>query len=227
MAGTLQEGIRLFHLKRFEMAVEELLRVNIGTLDKEAASELNYYLGLVFTKVGRLEDALLYLEQVVTANVQPLKVRQCRMTLAYIYAVTKRPEMAEFELQKVVEGGYESALLYSTLAYAAWQQKQGQKAADLYQKALNLDDKNTTALNGLGFVLVDSGIDPARGLQLCQQAVDKNPQNPAYLDSLGWAFFKNGNKQEATNYLQKAGSLAPQEREIRRHIRLLSGASES
>jgi hypothetical protein len=52
------------------------------------------------------------------------------MTLAYIYAVTGRSKLAEFELGRLVGGGFESVQMYTTLAYAAWSQRHYQKSID-------------------------------------------------------------------------------------------------
>jgi Tfp pilus assembly protein PilF len=145
------------------------------------------------------------------------------MTLAYIYVMTKRSKMAEFELKRLSNSGFESAQLYATLAYAAWSQKHFKQAVDYYEKALDMDGNNATALNGLGFILVDTDMDPVRGLRCCRKAVDIKPQNPAYLDSLGWAYFKNGELLEARTWLRRAMEAAPEKKEIKEHFKIVSG----
>ena len=221
--GTLQEGIRLFRMKRWELALKEFLSIETEKFDAEENAELAYYLGLCYTKLSRFDEALLYLEQVVTSGQDVLRIYQCRMTLAYIYVMTKRSKMAEFELKRLQNNGFESAQLYTTLAYAAWLQRNYKNAVDLYEKALDLDENNTTAINSLGYILVDTDMDLLRGLRLCRKAVDRKPQNPAYLDSLGWACFKNGDLLDARTWLRRALDLAPQEKVIREHVRIVTG----
>ncbi|MDR1178585.1 MAG: tetratricopeptide repeat protein [Spirochaetaceae bacterium] len=223
MADTLQEGIRLFRLKRWEGALREFLVVDSGRFDPEQNAELAYYMGLCYTKLERYDDALLYLEQVVTSGADPLRGIQCRLTLAYIYAITRRSKLAEFELKQLMDSGCESIQIYTTLAYAAWTQKQYEKAVEYYRSALDMDANNATALNGLGYILADAAIDPVRGLYYCKKAVDKRPHNAAYLDSLGWAYYKNGEFVEARDYLRRAYELAPHQEEIRRHLKALVG----
>jgi tetratricopeptide (TPR) repeat protein len=222
---ALQEGVRLFRLKRWELALQELLEINTGNFGPEENAELAYYLGLCYTKLERYDDALLYLEQVVTSDTDPLRIYQCRMTLAYIYVITKRSKLAEFELRHLVEKGFESAQIYTTLAYAAWSQKEYDKAVEFYERALELDENNTTALNGLGYILADTDRDVLKGLRFCRKAVDRKPQSAAYLDSLGWAYFKSGDVPEARVWLRRALDLAPQQREIRNHMRIVIGES--
>jgi tetratricopeptide (TPR) repeat protein len=221
--GSLQEGIRLFRIKRYELALKELMRVQGNQCSAEETIELAYYLGLCYTKLARYDDALLYLEQVVTAGRDILRGYQCRMTLAYIYVITRRSRMAEFELKRLQQNGFESAQLYTTLAYAAWLQKNHKNAVEFYEKALDLDENNATAMNSLGYILADANMDVMRGLRLCRKAVDRKPQNPAYLDSLGWAYFKSGELLEARTWLRRALELAPHEKEIRNHLKTVIG----
>jgi len=220
---SLEEGIRLFKMRRWEKSLEEFLRLDTSLFEPEDNTELAYYLGLCYTKLERFDDALLYLEQVVTANDDPLRVYQCRLTLAYIYAITDRSKLAEFELSRLVKNGFESVQIYTTMAYAAWVQRSYQKAVDFYEKALDMDSENTTALNGLGYILADSDIDVRRGISLCRRAVDKKPKSAAYLDSLGWAYYKNGNMTEARSWLRRAFELAPNHKEIKKHMKLVVG----
>ena len=225
MAASLQEGIRLYRMKRWELALQEFLKVDVEKIDAEDNTELAYYLGLCYTKLSRYDDALLYLEQVVAASQDPFRIYQCRMTLAYIYVITKRSKMAEFELQRLAKNGFESAQLYATLAFAAWTQNHYNQAVEYYEKALDLDANNTTALNGLGYILVETEMDLIRGLRCCRKAVDLKPQNPAYLDSLGWAYYRNGDLLEARTWLRRAAEAAPNEKEIQMHLRLVTEGS--
>jgi Tfp pilus assembly protein PilF len=152
-----------------------------------------------------------------------MRVYQCRLTLAYVYVITKRTKLAEFELTRLSQSGFESVQIYTTMGYAAWTQKRYDEAVGYYEKALELDENSATALNGLGYILADSGIDPARGLRFCRKAVDRAPQNAAYLDSLGWAYYKNGEYSESRVWLRRAFDLAPHNSVIRAHIRLVVG----
>jgi tetratricopeptide (TPR) repeat protein len=225
MDKNFEEGKRLFGLRRWDLALAELLQADPLEFTAEQNIDFAYYLGLCYTKLEQYDDALIYLEQVITAAADPLRVSQCRMTMAYIYCVNRRYKMAEFELGQLEKNGFASTQIYATLAYAAWAQKHFEKAVDLYEKALELDAANPTALNGLGYILSDTGLDTGRGLRFCRRAVDLNPTNAAYLDSLGWAYYKAGDLQEARAYLKRAQSLAPHQKEIASHYRKALGKS--
>jgi tetratricopeptide (TPR) repeat protein len=222
-ADRIQEGVAFFRMKYWDRALDEFLSADAADFSHEEKIELAYYLGLCYTKLEKYDKALDYLEQVVTSNSDILRVFQCRMTLAYIYVITNRVKMAEYELKRLQDNGLESPLLYNTLAYAAWLQKQNKNAIELYEKALEIDANNATAMNSMGFILADTGFDVMRALRLCRKAVDTRPQSAAYLDSLGWAYFKSGELLEARTWIRRALELAPEEKEIQRHFRIVVG----
>ena len=61
--------------------------------------------------------------------------------------------------------------------------------------------------NDLGYVWVDSGLNLARAGELIRLAVAADPWNAAYLDSLGWAYYKAGDFGSARKYLARAARL--------------------
>ena len=222
-SDKIQKGVKLYNARNWDNALIEFLSVNTQNFTSEEKIELAYYLGLCYAKLDRFEEALSYLEQVVTANADFLRVFQCRMTLAYIYVLTDRVKMAEYELKRLQDIGLESPLLFNTLAYSAWIQKQYANAIDFYEKALEIDSENATALNSMGYILADTGMDVMRALRFCRKAVDSRPENPAYLDSLGWAYYKSGDTLEARTWLRRALDISPNEPEIQKHFKIVTG----
>jgi tetratricopeptide (TPR) repeat protein len=210
-------------MKRYDMALKELSKVDGAGFPADDNAELAYYLGLCHTKLGNYEEALIYLDQVISTGQSLLRSYQCRMTLSYIYVITKKSKMAEFELTRLQKSGFESAQLYTTLAYIAWTRKSIKEAQGFYERALEMDQNNTTAMNGLGYLLVETDDDLVRGLKLCRRAVDRKPQNAAYLDSLGWACFKSGDILSARTWLRRALDLTSGEKEIQDHWRIVTG----
>ncbi|MDR2468835.1 MAG: tetratricopeptide repeat protein [Spirochaetaceae bacterium] len=214
-------------MKRWDSALQSFLEVDTSVFSVEEKAEYSYYIGLCYTKLERFNDAVLYLEQVVTGESGNLRICQCRLTLAYIYLSTRRYKMAEFELDRLIKVGVKSAQIYTMFGYASWCQKLNEDAINYYEKALELEATNATALNGLGYVLVETGKDTPRGLELCKKAVESRPTSAAYLDSLGWAYFKTGEISEARSYLRRALDLAPRHKEISNHMKAVVGGEAS
>jgi len=219
----LNEGKRLFHIKRWQDALKEFQKIDEDKAEPSIQAELAYYLGLCYTKLDHFNEAGFYLEKVVASGNNPLRTYQCRMTLALIYLRTNRAKMAEFELKRIKSSGFASAPMYNAMAYAAFLQKRYRQAIDYYEKTLEIDKNNATAINSMGYILADRGFDNIRGLMLCRKAVEIRPKNAAYLDSLGWAYYKCGEITEARDWLKKAMDSAPKENEIREHLRIVMG----
>ncbi len=216
MADTLKEGIRRYKTGRYEDALVSLLDVPAG--DPGNNLELAYYIGLCYARLERYDDSLVYLEQVVTADTDLARVYQCRMLLSVIYSLTGRTRLADFELKKLIDAGYESAQVFCSLGYNAFANANAEEAISWYEKALALDADNSTALNGLGFVLADEGRDLTKALTFCKKASDRDPENPAYLDSLGWVYYKLGLETEAKTFTRRAREKAPNNSVISGHM---------
>jgi tetratricopeptide (TPR) repeat protein len=73
-----------------------------------------------------------------------------------------------------------------------------------FRTVLQSNPKNASALNYLGYMLADRNVRLADALDLIKQAVDLDPGNPAYLDSLGWVYFRMGDLEKAESYLRTA-----------------------
>jgi tetratricopeptide (TPR) repeat protein len=73
-----------------------------------------------------------------------------------------------------------------------------------FRQALALDPSNAMTLNYLGYMLADKGTQLPEALKLIQKAVDQQPANGAYLDSLGWVYYKMGNYDLAEPNLRSA-----------------------
>ncbi|MCL1994402.1 MAG: tetratricopeptide repeat protein [Spirochaetes bacterium] len=223
ISPSLSEGIRLYNKKQWEKALEEFIAVRIAKLSAEEIAEYHYYLGLCYTKLRRYDEAQLYLEQVTSSPANTLRFQQCRLLLAFVYINTSRHRQAELELRQLQNNGVESPQLYNAMAYAAWVQNRHQVSIELYEKTLKIDADNITAMNSIGFILADTGIDILRGLHFCKKVVEINPQNAAYLDSLGWAYYKSGDSERARICLSRALEIAPDEKEILRHFKIVTG----
>ena len=75
------------------------------------------------------------------------------------------------------------------------------------KKALKLDPDYHEALNFLGYEYVEWGRDLNEAQKLINKAISLDPDNGAYIDSLGWLNYKKGKTQEALKLLEKASSL--------------------
>jgi tetratricopeptide (TPR) repeat protein len=83
-------------------------------------------------------------------------------------------------------------------------EKRYPEAEEQFKKVLASDPEHASALNYLGYMLADQNMQLEEALSYIKRAVDLDPANGAYLDSLGWAYFRLGKYDLAEENLLKA-----------------------
>ncbi len=243
-SDTFREGVALYRMRNYKDALSLFLstdRINPDTNGGAGVSslELAYYIGLCYARLNRYEEALLYLEQVVTASGSGSesetddtydRICQCRLTLAMIYAKTDRPRLARYELDSLMESGYQTVPTLNVLAFTTWAEGKQNEALELYKRALEIDENNPTALNGLGYCLACMNQDLTKALFYCKKALDSNPDSAAYLDSMAWVYFKMGLQKEALTFIRRAREKVTESsalHDIEEHLAVITQADVS
>jgi len=97
-------------------------------------------------------------------------------------------------------------------------QKKYDLAEESFHKVLADDPKNAMALNYLGYMLADRGTRVEEALAYIRRAVALDPQNGAYLDSLGWAYYRMGNYDLAEENLRLASERIGNDPTVQQHL---------
>jgi Tfp pilus assembly protein PilF len=71
-------------------------------------------------------------------------------------------------------------------------------------RAREADPDDTQCNNDLGYLWADQGKNLDKAEKMIRKALADEPENGAYLDSLGWVLFKLGKYQEAIGPLEQA-----------------------
>jgi tetratricopeptide (TPR) repeat protein len=83
-------------------------------------------------------------------------------------------------------------------------QKKYDLAEQQFRKILAVSPDDAPTLNYLGYMLADRGVRLDEATSMIADAVKQEPSNGAYLDSLGWAYYKQNKLTEAEEYCRKA-----------------------
>ena len=83
-------------------------------------------------------------------------------------------------------------------------QKHYEQAEQYFNQALALEPDNAMILNYLGYMWADKSEKLPDALKMIRKAVEIEPMNGAYLDSLGWVYFKMGEYELAEDNLRQA-----------------------
>ncbi len=109
-------------------------------------------------------------------------------------AVRLRPDLAE---------------AFHNLGYAFEQVGNRTMAIKAYERALVIKPVYPSAWNNLGYLLASMGSDLERAIRLCRRAVEAEPRNEGFRDSLGWALYKADRKDDAVQQFKAAIKLNP------------------
>ena len=91
-------------------------------------------------------------------------------------------------------------------------------AEKLLRQMLANEPSNPTVLNHLGYHLANRGEQLDEAVALVKKALDAKPDQPEFLDSLGWAYFKRGELNDAVKYLSQAAAKLPDNSEVQDHL---------
>jgi Flp pilus assembly protein TadD len=91
-------------------------------------------------------------------------------------------------------------------------------AANTLNRILTMDPSDHRAQNTLGYLYAETGERLDEAGELVMSALEAEPSNPAYLDSLGWIRFKQGRYSDAITFLQRAATQDPANVDILDHL---------
>jgi Flp pilus assembly protein TadD len=104
------------------------------------------------------------------------------------------------------------------LASAYERQKKYSDAEQVFRQIISTDPKNADALNSLAYMLAERGQRLDESVSFVERALVLDPGNPAYLDSLGWAYYKQGKLDAAEQPLREASDKLPAVSVIQSHL---------
>ena len=147
--------------------------------------------------------------------------RELYLNLSQIYERSHRYQEAE-EMARKAEAlpgePRENEMTWFLLGAIFERQKQYDKAEEQFKKVLAVNPKNAEALNYYGYMLADRGVRLDDARDMIQRALNQEPFNGAYLDSLGWTYFKQNKIEDAEAALRKAAEREPHDPTIRTHL---------
>lgn len=87
-----------------------------------------------------------------------------------------------------------------------------------FERLLSVKKDYAPGMNYLGYLWADRGENLPRALALVQKAVELDPTNGAYLDSLGWVYYQLNQLDRAEENLRAAATLNPDDATIEEHM---------
>jgi tetratricopeptide (TPR) repeat protein len=147
--------------------------------------------------------------------------RETYINIAQIYERSHRYKDAEEAARKaesLATDPHENEIAWLLLGAIYEKQMLLDKAEEQFKKVLSVNPKNAEVLNYYGYMLADRGIRLDEAQDMIQRALEQQPYNGAFLDSLGWVYYKQNKIDDALAALRKASERESHDPTIRLHL---------
>lgn len=190
------------------------LTISSRLLDDEIYSEVIRFLPDIYRRAQKSHEAVSRL-RVETRRLPDN--RNVALALAHALLDTGQGGEAIRFLEAKADAASDEAILY-TLALAKERAGDLEGAVEVAWRILDENPDDPSALNFVGYLLADNGLRLDEARQLLARAVELRPDEPAFLDSLGWCELQRGELLAAEPYLVRAAELLPEDPEILHHL---------
>lgn len=179
---------------------------------------------------SRIEDALISLQappqladalcsQMAFFQESPSIGRFTAFLQARLLLYLKRPREALDLLNQIQADGEAQKFVLYHQAIASEALKDMESTEKHLLAYLFLDSQNATMLNFLGYLYAEENRNLGKALKLLTLALSLSPDDPFYLDSLGWIHYRLGNFDQAAELVRKAiYGMETDDAVLRRHL---------
>lgn len=185
-------------------------------------SSLAGFLGRMRAQVladsGRVDGAVKVLEKLISGSPGEL---ENFIQLSNVHFQNKDYDIALAALDRIAAGGAgeaESEDVMFQRSLILEQKGDLPKARAILEHLIIEDSDNHVALNNLGYMLAVRGEELDLALGYVERAVELQPYQGSYLDSLGWIYYLKGDMKNAQRYLEEAARTNYNSAEVREHL---------
>jgi tetratricopeptide (TPR) repeat protein len=176
---------------------------------------VHFLLASTEMKEGKLDQARQQYEWIRSND--PTSV-QAYLSLGAVYQLQGKHKESLASYVKASELAPNDSRILGSIAIVQTQMGATRDAIQTLQKQLARDPQNLDAMNNLAFNLAQNGSNLDRALQLAETAVRRAPENPAFMDTLGWVYAKRGMDKSAIQVFRVLVKKYPNEPSYQEHL---------
>jgi tetratricopeptide (TPR) repeat protein len=180
------------------------------TLAEVRASRRNHR-GVVAALEGRVGAA-------PEADIESGAYAQMAALLSHAFVELKDEKRAVGTMEMARKKAPDDLHVLFSLAAVYEQTRQFDRAEKAFRDLIAADPSHAAGLNYLGYMLAERGRKLEEAVTLINRALQLDEDNPSFLDSLGWAYFKQAKYTEAVSPLERAASASPESAVIQEHL---------
>lgn len=162
---------------------------------------INLIYGLALSQKNNHEKAIDILKRSLNLNPNDANALGA---IGYSLNHLKKEEEALVYLNRALRNEPNNLQVLSIIALIHETNKNYALSDSLYSRALKIDSTNVLILNNLAYSWADRGINLDEALSMAKKAVEAEPKNSSYLDTIGWIYFKLGDYKKAKHNIEAA-----------------------
>lgn len=108
--------------------------------------------------------------------------------------------------------------IYASLGDAYAGLEKWDQAFKNYEESLEIDPKNAVVLNNYAYYLSQQQENLSKAEKMARRALEIEPENPSYLDTLGWIYYQQEEFEKAEQYIKKAVETGQASPEVLEHM---------
>lgn len=110
------------------------------------------------------------------------------------------------------------SVIYAALGDANSRLKNYEESDRAYELALRYDSENHNAMNNYSYNLSVREVELERAKELALKAIELDSENAAYLDTVGWVYFKLGDYDRARRFIKASIDTGSASAEVLEHL---------
>ncbi len=159
------------------------------------------FYGITLNRLNKDEEAILQLKKAIEIDKENLTA-----LISYGQTLNKVGNKREaiVPLRKAITLDTENRNAITSLGMIYDELKMYQSSDSLYEAALKIFPENDLLLNNYAYSLADRNIHLEYALKMAKKAIEKQPDNAAYLDTMGWIYFRLKQYDQALLYVHQS-----------------------
>jgi len=198
--------------KKNDDAADKFVR---GAVYADTSADAYVQIGYALFTLERYDLAKPVLENGLTHASDDFRINY---TYALVLQRTGNLPLSIKYYEKAAELNPNELSIISSLALAYNSNKQYRESNEAYEKALKIDPDNALILNNYAYNLSTRGENLNKALDMVRKAVNKEPGNSSYLDTMGWIYYMMKDYKSAKEYIERAVSVNGSNAVILEHL---------
>jgi tetratricopeptide (TPR) repeat protein len=156
----------------------------------------------------------------VLDKVLPYSENDFRINYFYGIALQRLSKLEEsvYYYERALKAEPEDVSLLSTLGMVYNTLNRYEESEAMYEKAIKINPDDVLTLNNYAYYLSVRGVKLEKALQMAKKAIQKEPRNANFLDTIGWINFKLKDYEFARDYILRSLEINPNSAVVNDHL---------